>query len=342
MVFRNLWILVFVPLLVTVFYLLRKRYSPPGFLFPTGELIKSFKGGLKVWLVRKAIYLRLLALILIIVALARPQMTKEREIRKEGIAIMLAIDTSSTMLADDVKLGLEDFARQKKADKKKELRRIDAVREVAKDFVKGRKDDFVGVVAFASEAFTVCPLTFDHEWVLQALERVDVGLIEDGTAIGSGILSSLNSLKDIDAKSKIIVLLTDGINNFGRTPPMIAAKAARALGIKIYAIGLVGRGSGLELAGDGSGRKVYRGSEIHIDEAQLKEIANLTGGEYFRADEMDSLRDSYKQIDELEKGAIEEAGTGTYMDVFQYFLFPALLILLIDIVLRNTLLRTIP
>ena len=246
------------------------------------------------------------------------------------------------MVADDIKLGLEDMVKKDMLGKSRDITRIDAVKEVAADFINSRKDDIIGIVAFAADAFIVCPPTFDHEWLIQSLKRVKIGLIKDGTAIGSGILSSLNSLKDVKARSKAIVLLTDGINNFGRISPLVAAKAARALGIKIYAIGVVSKSEGLQEADDGSGRKVYKEVQIQVDEEELKKISKLTDGEYFRATDMSTLRESYKEIDRLEKASIEQKSFEEYVDVFQYFLFAALGLLLLEILLRNTFLRRIP
>lgn len=279
---------------------------------------------------------------LIILALARPQLTTEKETRKEGIGIVIIVDTSSTMLADDIKLSFQDLSKMKEHDNKTKIRRIDAVVEVAKDFIKSRPDDLIGIVAFSAEAFVVCPMTFDHKWLLQTMNRVEVGLIEDGTAIGSGILTGLNSLRDIEAKSRVIILLTDGINNYGRTPPLIAAKAARSLGIKIYTMGLTGGGGALQEAADGSGRKIYKETHIDVDEKELEKIAELTNGKYFSITDMGSLRDSYEEINKLEKVLIEERGTGAYVDIFPVFLLPGLVLLILDTILRNTLLKRIP
>ncbi|MDP8298482.1 MAG: VWA domain-containing protein [Candidatus Tantalella remota] len=342
MIFRDPWILLFIPVLLAGFLIVRMRGASPGFLFPSDEVIRSFRGSLKVWLIKRSGYMRVICMVLVILALARPQMNREAEVKKEGIAIMLAIDTSSTMVADDLELKLADLAERKGASRDRNIKRIDAAKEVAADFIGGRQDDLVGIVAFAAHAFVVCPLTFDHEWLEQSLSRVKVGMIKDGTAIGSGILSCLNSLKDAEAKSKIIILITDGINNFGKVPPQVAAKAARSLGIKIYTIGLASKGHGLYLAGDGSGRRVYKNVQIDVDEKELKKIADLTDGQYFRARDMQSLKESYKEIDKLEKAGLEEKSFEEYVDVFQYFLITAFFFLMGDIVLRNTLLRRIP
>ena len=342
MIFREPWLLVLLPIFLAGFLYMRFKGEGPGFLFPSDDLIKTFRGGIKIWMVRRVIYLRAAGIALVILALARPQINREAEIKKEGIAIVLAIDCSSTMAVDDLRLSFEDLAGKRVGDDSRQMRRIDAVRQVAIDFVGERPDDIIGLVAFASEAFIACPLTFDREWLAKALKRTDVGLIKDGTAIGSGILTGLNSLKDSEAKSKVIVLLTDGINNFGKIPPLVAAKAARAMGIKIYTVGLVGKKSGLYAAEDGSGRRVYHGGDIAVDEEELEKISVLTGGQYFRAVDMKGLKDSYDVIDRLEKTSIEERSYEEYVDVFGYFIFAALGLLVTETFLRGTFLRRIP
>jgi Ca-activated chloride channel family protein len=342
-IFRNPWILFLLAGFFFFFLYAKKKESLAAFIFPSGEVIKTFKFSLRVWLARKMPYVRAACMALVIIALARPQISSETHTKKEGLAIVLAIDCSSTMVSQGVGLGLEDISGKTEIGKKpKDLKRIDAVKIVAKDFVKSREDDLIGVVVFAAEAFVASPLTFDHEWLTQSLDRVSVGMIKDGTAIGSGILSSVTSLKDVKAKSKVIVLLTDGINNFGSVPPLVAAKAARAMGIKIYTVGVGPKGSALVADEGGSGRKVYKEFRVELDEKELKEIADTTGGMYFRASDMNSLRESYKNIDRLERTGIEEKGFEEYVDIFRYFLYAALALLLLDIILGNTILRKIP
>ena len=341
MIFRTQYALLIIPILLVYLFIRRKTLRHPGFVFPSGALVETFTGGVKAWVSDNRVYLRSVVIILVVLAAARPQLDEEKNIRKEGIGIIVAIDCSSTMMAKDIKLGLEALAKNKELKDKKEVTRIDAVREVAKDLVKTRTDDLIGLVAFAGDAYVVCPLTFDHKWVLKALNRIKIGMIKDGTAIGSGILSSVKCLKDAKAKSRIIVLLTDGINNSGQVPPLIAARTARALGIKIYTIGLVSGGEGFYDTGTG-GRKKYKESEITVDEDSLREIARLTDGEYFRATDMASLWESYKEIDRLEKVEIEQKSLEDYTDVFWWFLIPAIILFVADIVLGNTFLRRIP
>ena len=339
MIFRNPLVLGIIPLFLLFFFFLRGKYPEKAFLFSSGETIKGFRSSIKLWLARKLIYVRVICIVLFIIALARPQMGGESKVRKEGIAIILCIDTSSTMLAEDLELSPTGLSKLRDSGGKN---RIDAVREVAEEFIKARKDDLVGIVAFAAHAYVVCPPTFDKNWLLNSLERVQVGLIKDATAIGSGILSSLNSLRDIDARSKVIVLLTDGINNFGNVPPLVAAKAARTMGVKIYTVGIASKGRTPFPAKDIYGHKTYKDVRIDIDEDVLKEIANLTGGEYYRVSDMRSLEESYKDIDVLETVELDETPYEEKKDMFQLFLLIGLAFLLIEIVLSNTFLRRIP
>ena len=346
LIFKDPWMLLVIPLaaIVLVFLCAGRRHD--GFVFPTDKVVGSFKTNLKLWLVGKTVYVRAAVIILVVLAMARPQAPREDVIKKEGIAVMMAIDVSSTMVADDIEFGFDEMARRGivlgKNTNARRMKRIDAAKEVARDFIEHRPDDLIGLVAFASEAFVACPLTFDKEWLMESLERVQIGMIKDGTAIGSAILAGMNSLKNIGTKTRIIILLTDGINNSGRVPAPVAAEAARTLGIKIYTIGIASEGEGFQRAEDGSGRKVYKRMKIDIDEKALKEISRTTGGEYFRAKDLESLRGSYEKIDKLERSGMEQKTYEQYVDLFQYFLITALILLFLDIVLSNTLLRRIP
>ncbi|NQT23630.1 MAG: VWA domain-containing protein [Candidatus Omnitrophica bacterium] len=342
MIFKNPFFLLLVPIFFAFFLIKRKRSGEGSVLFPSDEVISHFKESIKIRMARVLIYLRVASVVLVIIALSRPQIAMESKIKKESIGIMLAIDCSSTMLAEDLMLGSTGLGPLAKRDSESGLNRIDVVREVAADFIRQRTDDWIGIVAFASEAYMVCPLTFDRKWLLQTLERVKVGLISDGTAIGSGILSCLKSLKDLKSKSKAVILLTDGINNAGQTPPLVAAKAARSMGVKIYTIGIVSRGQTPYPSKDMYGHKVYKNVNININEDILKEIANLTGGQFFRTTDIKSLRESYKEINKLEKVEIEETLYAQYRDIFRIFLVLALILLLSEIILGNTVLRTMP
>jgi len=248
----------------------------------------------------------------------------------EGIDIVLAVDASSSMRAMDFEL------------KGRRVDRLEAVKNVVLDFIRERVNDKIGMIAFSGFAYTVCPLTLDYDWLIENLKRVEIGDIEDGTAIGSAISSSLNRLKETQAKSKIIVLLTDGVNNAGKIQPLTAAEAAKALGIKIYTIAAGTDGYVPYPVPAIGGRTVYRNVAIEVDEEILKEIARLTGGKYFRAADTESLKEIYDEIDALEKTRVEFTGLREYKELFPLFLWPALALLITEIILGNTILRKLP
>jgi len=299
--------------------------------FSSGEFFSGFKPTFKTFLNQKLIFLRAGILLFLVLALARPQRPLgEAKIQAEGVDIVLAIDCSGSMLAEDFKLS------------GKRVNRLTAVKEVVKEFIKDRWGDRIGIVAFAGRAYTVCPLTLDYFWLLKNLERVKVGLIEDGTAIGSGISSSLNRLKDTEAKSKVIILLTDGMNNAGKISPIVAAQAAKALGVKIYTIGAGTKGKAPYPVRDMFGRIVYQPMKVEIDEKVLKEIASCTEGKYYRATDTNSLRKIYKEIDSLETVSRQDKGYTDFQELFPIFLVIAVFLFLLEIILNNTVLRKLP
>ncbi len=228
MIFKDIWLLLFIPVVVFLAWFLKQTKTALSIRFSSGELIESFKPTLKVILAGNLIYLRAALLALFLLALARPRIPLgQTKLETEGIDIVLAIDCSGSMKAEDFKI------------KGTRQNRLEVVKKVVNDFIRMRESDRIGMIAFAARAYTVCPLTLDYAWLRKNLERVKIGAIEDGTAIGSAINSSLNRLKDTDAKSKIVILLTDGINNAGRISPLTAAEAAKTLGVRIYTIGAV-------------------------------------------------------------------------------------------------------
>lgn len=331
MTFHNLFILILLPVVFLIVLYANKRNVSVGFRFSSGELLSGLRSSWKVRLSAKLVFLRLAAYLLIIIALARPQsLVSDSKARFEGIDIVLAIDCSTSMLAEDFKAG------------GKRMNRLDVVKDVVKDFINGRKDDRIGIVAFSARPYTISPLTLDYSWLIQNLERVKAGMIEDGTAIGSGIATSLNRLKDTKAKSKIVILLTDGRNNAGKISPLTAAQAAEALKIKVYTIGAGAKGLVPYPAYDLFGNKVYQMISVDIDEDTLNKIASLTNAKYYRATDTESLKKIYSEIDKLEKSPVEEKGYSQYNELFIYFLIPVLIILLLEIILSNTLLRRIP
>ena len=272
-------------------------------------------------------YLRVLALALLITALARPcNVSSDREFQTHGLDIMISLDLSGSMLA-------EDFQPEN---------RIYVAKQEAVKFIQGRENDRIGLVVFAKKAFTQCPLTLDYRVLVELLSELRVGMIADGTAIGMGIATAVNRLRDSDAKSKVLILITDGANNAGNIDPITAAELARTFDIKIYTIA-VGRGGLVPFPiDDPLFGKRYVQANVEIDEMTLKRIADITGGLFFRARDPQSLSEIYEKINRLEKSEVKVKEYKSYKELFAMFLVPALLLLLIDILLRQTVLLKVP
>ena len=272
-----------------------------------------------------------LALALFIIALARPQLGRvTTRVQATGVDIMLVIDVSRSMLAEDFTIG------------NSRSNRIDTVKLVTEQFIRQRPNDRIGIVAFAGRPYLVSPLTLDHDWLIRNLERLRIGLVEDGTAIGSAIASAANRLKDKEAKTKLIVLLTDGDNNAGKVQPLTAAEAAKALGIRIYTIGAGTEGEAPFPLQNAFGRTIYRNVLVKFDEKTLSGIASITNGQYFRATDTNSLRKIFSEIDKMEKTKVEVERTAQYRDLFQYVLIPGIACLLLEILLSQTVWRRLP
>jgi Ca-activated chloride channel homolog len=274
--------------------------------------------------------IRFLALALLIVALARPQEGhKSTEILSVGVDIMLALDTSGSMRALDF------------IEEEKRITRLTVVKGVVSKFIDKRPNDRIGMVVFGEQAYTQCPLTLDQDILQSFLNKLEIGMAGDSTAIGSAIGIAVKRLKDLESKSKVIILLTDGRNNAGALPPLQAAQTAKTFGIKIHTIGVGTKGKAPFLVNSVFGQR-YVYQEVDIDETTLKEISQLTGGQYFRATDLESLKDIYRQIDEMEKSEVKVIDHSEYRELFYYFLVPGLLLLLLEVGLSNTLLRRIP
>jgi len=275
--------------------------------------------------------LRALAIGLVVVALARPQLgTAETTVHREGVDVVLAVDISGSMLAEDFQLD------------GKRVSRLDAVKDVVQQFVAARPQDRIGLVLFAARPYTQAPLTLDHGWLLQNLDRARVGMIEDGTAVGSALAAATNRLRASTAPSKFVVLLTDGQSNAGNVTPQTAAEAAAALGIKVYTVGAGSQGMAPYPVKDLFGNTVYRPMQVDIDEATLEQIAKATGARYFRATDTESLRHVYDEIDKAEKTSFEAPEFLDYREAYPWLLWPALGLLLLEIGLGETLLRKLP
>ncbi len=331
MEFESFYILFLIPVILGFLLFWYRQRRNASFLFPSKFLLSTKNRSWKLRTLWLPNILRAIAIILFIVALARPRLVLEEQIVKaEGIDIILAIDISGSMLAEDFEV------------KGKRVNRLAVVKEVVKDFIAGREADQIGLVGFAGLAYMVCPLTVDYDWLTKNLGRLEIGVIEDGTAVGSAIASSLIRLKKSEAKSKVIILLTDGVNNVMDIDPLDAAEIAKSYGVKIYTIGAGSKGYAPYPTRDIFGRHTYRNVRIEIDEETLTQIAQKTGGRYFRATDTASLQKIYEAIDELEKTEIEQEGYFEYEEIFGRFLLAGLVFLLIEIILRNTVYLRLP
>ena len=319
-------LLVVVPVLVYLF--LRKGSIKRGTIrFSNLDIVKKVntkrasRARMLLFIIRMAV------VILIIIALARPQSgSREEEVITEGIDIILAMDVSTSMRAEDFK----------------PKNRLQAAKIVAQDFIKGRHNDRIGMVVFAGNSFTQCPLTLDYSIVLKFLSEIETGMIEDGTAIGMAIGTCVNRLKDSKGKSKVVILLTDGRNNRGELDPVTASYIAETFDIKIYTIGAGKRGDALYPVNDPIFGKRYVRMPVEIDEKLLRKIADVTRAKYFRATDEKKLEEIYKEISAMEQTEIKVKQYTRYSELFLLFINPALILILLEIVLSNTIFRKIP
>ncbi len=320
-----LFLLLALPVLV-IWYIRHTQRRFPVLKMPSMQALKghqSLRGRLRFILPT----LRGLAFIALVIALARPQsVEKEEEIKAEGIDIMLVMDLSSSMLAQDFKPD-----------------RLEVSKKVASEFVSKREYDRMGLAVFSGEAFTQTPLTTDHGVVQEFLSKLEVGILEDGTAIGMGLATAVNRLKESKAESKVIILLTDGDNNAGYIKPLTAAEIAQEFNIRVYTIGVGTIGNALTpVSRRSDGRYIFGLTAVNIDEDLLRKIADMTGGKYFRATTAESLQAIYDEIDQLEKTELEVTSIRRYSEEFHRFAFFGLLLILVEVLLRYTIFRTIP
>jgi Ca-activated chloride channel family protein len=327
MTFHNpeYFILLLLLIPVVFWYIWEMHKSDASLQISSHQNLIQFSKNKRVKLLHIPFILRLLALTTIIVALARPQASNSwRTENTEGIDIMMAQDISGTMLADDLKPN-----------------RLEASKTVASEFILSRPNDNIGLVLFAAESFTQCPLTIDHAVLINLFNSVNYGMIEDGTAIGLGLANAINRIKDSQAKSKVIILLTDGSNNRGDIAPITAAEIAKTFGIRIYTIG-VGTQGIVNIPVPTPLGIQYQQMDSQFDEKSLREIAELTGGQYYSATDNSKLRKIYQDIDKLEKTKISVKEYSKKDEQFFWFSLLALIFLISEIALRNTLLRKIP
>ena len=308
-----LWLLALIPLLA----LIKGRRGPaPALIFSTTTVAAILAQGRRTSPGHILTAIRLLAIGLLIVALARPQQgNTTTEINASGIDILLAVDVSGSMQALDFTL------------KGNQADRLDVVKSVVDQFIDARPNDRIGLVAFAGRPYMVSPLTLDHSWLRKRLDSLSIGMVEDGTAIGSAIGSGINRLREKDAKSRIMILLTDGINNAGKVPPLVAAEAAETLKIKIYTIGAGTRGEAPMPIVDNFGRKRLVRARVDIDEETLTKVAQMTGARYFRATDTQSLQKIYDEINTMETTTRTIKNFEHYRELFPFPLLAALLLI---------------
>lgn len=325
MQFLNPYILLvacIVPLLLIYYILVGRRRATLIVSSTQGTAPRT----LRYYLRHVPIVLRLLAISAMVIALARPVIVHhESETTTEGVDIVLAMDISGSMLA-------RDFTPD----------RLSASKRLATEFVAERTGDRLSVVAFAGEAFTQCPLTADQAAVGTMLSRLRSGVVEDGTAIGNGLATAINRLRESGAKSKVVVLLTDGVNNRGQISPIMAAEIARDLGIKVYTIGVGSRDKAPMPAIDPFGNQTFVMADVEIDEELLRNIASTTSGRYFRANDNEALRNIYQQINELEKSEVQVTHYTSYDELFGRWLLLALLLLALEFIVARVILNRLP
>lgn len=301
------------------YYIYRQRQGGAALNSSTATELEAMPKTLRQHLRHLPMALRVVAYGLIVVALARPQSTSTlSSSTTEGIDIMLSIDISSSMLARDF-----------------EPDRITAAKSIAAEFINSRSNDRMGLVVFAGESFTQSPLTTDKSTLINLLSQIESGMIEDGTAIGEGLATAVNRLKDSDAQSKVIILLTDGVNNRGQIAPLTAAAIAQSFGIRVYTIGVGTQGQAPYPTMDPWGRISFVNMPVEIDEATLQEISNLTSGQYFRATDNKTLLEVYKQIDALERSKIEVNNRTLREELFMPLLLLALAIMAAEFVTKH-------
>ena len=319
-----LYVLIIIPLLV-VWYIFLGRKHQAYVKFTDTSFFDGLPRSWKVYVRHVLFALEMCALALLIVALARPQSSsKNQKINVEGIDIVLTMDISSSMLAQDLKPD-----------------RLEAAKNVAADFVKGRPGDRMGLVVFASETFTQVPLTTDHSMLLNMLKDMKCGMLEDGTAIGDGLASSVSRLKDSEAISKVVILLTDGDNNAGSVDPATAAEMAKLFGIRVYTIGAGTRGTAPYPVQTPFGGIQYQQIPVNINEPLLQQIADETGGKYYRATSNEKLQQIYDEIDQLERSKIEINEFTRVHEEFLPLVIWSLALLLLVFILRHTVLKTL-
>ncbi len=318
-------LLLALPAWVWWYYFRKNSNYYATFNIPQDGGVFTHKPTFRVKLMKMLPVLRMLTFTFIVVALARPQSElSDQEISTQGIDIVLSLDISGSMLARDFQPD-----------------RLEAAKKVAMQFIKDRKNDRIGLVIFSGESFTQCPITIDHDVLLNLFKDIKSGMVEDGTAIGMGLATAVARLKESKSKTRIVILMTDGVNNMGYIDPQSAIQMAKAYGIRIYTIGIGKNGMAPYPVMDQNGKTFYQNMPVQIDEPLLKRAAQQTGGLYFRATGNEKLKEVYSQIDNLEKSKIKISNYHRKSERFHIFLAVAVFCLLLEILLRNTYLKTL-
>ncbi len=321
----NLFYLLLLLLPIIAWYILKQNKIQSTIKLSSLEGFSKTKTSIKYYLRHVLFILKIFVAVFLIIVLARPQSSDSwKNVTTEGIDIIMALDISTSMLAQDLKPD-----------------RIEAAKTVAQEFISKRPNDRIGLVVFAGESFTQCPLTTDHNVLINLFKDIQTGIIEDGTAIGLGLANSVNRLKESTAKSKVVILLTDGVNNAGSVPPITAAEIAKAYNIRVYTIGVGTMGQAPYPVQTPFGIQMQN-MDVKIDEQTMNEIAGATGGQYFRATDNDDLKNIYKQIDQLEKSKIDVKEFRKKNEEFLIYALIALALFLSEIILRYTILRKNP
>ncbi|MEY2408783.1 MAG: Ca-activated chloride channel [Verrucomicrobiota bacterium] len=329
--FAHPWFLLLVLALPAVAWWRARRGKPPAFLYSSVELARGVANVSRSAASRVLSALRWMALALFIAGLARPQFVEsETSIKASGVDIVVAVDLSGSMESEDFKLN------------GRQVNRLVIAKDTLKKFIDRRPGDRIGVVAFAGKAYIASPLTLDHDFLQMNVDRLQLHQIEEGTAIGSGLVAAVNRLRDLKSKSKIVILMTDGQNNVPKVPPLTAAEVAQSLKVKVYTIGVGTHGTAPIPQVDPFGRKYYAQMQVDIDEPTLKEIAAKTGGKYYRADSTDTLRQIYDDIDKLEKTEVEVRRFVQIKELFHWALLPGFCFLLLEVLLGHTVWRRLP
>ncbi|NVO09298.1 MAG: VWA domain-containing protein [Bacteroidales bacterium] len=318
------YLLLLIPAMVA-WYIFRQKDSKASLQISTLQSFAKSPVSIKVYLRHILFALRVIVITLIIIVLARPQSTNTwKNVTTEGIDIILAIDVSGSMLA-------RDFTPD----------RLEAAKEIGIKFISGRQTDRMGLVVFSGESFTLCPLTTDHASLINMFKDIKMGILEDGTAIGSGLATAISRLKDSNALSRVVILLTDGVNNRGEIAPLTAAEIAKSYGVRVYPVGIGSIGTAPYPVQTPFGVQ-YQNMEVKIDEEVLQQIAEMTGGKYFRATNNKALEQVYSEIDKLERSKIAVTEYNKREERFRIFGLIALLLIASEFVLRSTIFRSIP